>query len=320
MRKPMGRLVLALLKVDEVVGKGRGVIGVTRWTWLVSVGSLRGRGSRRRRVEAVVETRLRRRTCALWSPRAAARKQPGFALLPAAGRPAIRCRLFRCGAVGIAAGALLSLSVTVRGASTTRGEPGSARVRRGWNAVQESPRGMLIEVALRPGVDEVSARAPVRRQREFGSTLPRSSPLVMPIAGEVMGRRRRVCSSRVELDAEPDGGWTTGARTGTDRVAAGLFLFDAANAVRRWEFPGLIDADHAADGDADLLDLANGYWPYDLIWRSGTVPTISLCLASGGFARTSRRMTPATSLSPNSSESRSRRVIGALPGLLIGNA
>lgn len=46
---------------------------------------------------------------------------------------------------------------------------------------------MLIETALRPGVDEVSARAPVRRQREFGSTLPRSSPLVMPIAGEVMG-------------------------------------------------------------------------------------------------------------------------------------
>lgn len=69
----------------------------------------------------------------------------------------------------------------------------------------------------------------------------------------------------VVLDTGPDGQWATNAVTGADLAAPSLFLFEAANIIRRHELAELITADQAALAHADLLELVIEQWPYEVL-------------------------------------------------------
>ncbi len=69
----------------------------------------------------------------------------------------------------------------------------------------------------------------------------------------------------VLLDAGPAGEWATSAVAGGDPAAPHLLLFEASNIIRRHDVAGLISTDQAAQAHADLLELAIGLWPYELL-------------------------------------------------------
>lgn len=69
----------------------------------------------------------------------------------------------------------------------------------------------------------------------------------------------------VVLDAGPVGQWATTAVAGADLAAPHLVLFEASNIIRRHELGGMVSADQAAQAHADLVDLAVGLWPYELL-------------------------------------------------------
>jgi predicted nucleic acid-binding protein len=67
------------------------------------------------------------------------------------------------------------------------------------------------------------------------------------------------------LDGGPDGRWATDALAGTELAAPSSIAFEVANILRRHELAGLVSTDQAAQADADLLDLAVEWWPYELL-------------------------------------------------------
>jgi predicted nucleic acid-binding protein len=73
------------------------------------------------------------------------------------------------------------------------------------------------------------------------------------------------------LDSGPDGDWAAGVLAGGELAAPALVDWEVANIVRRQELAGLVSSDQASQAHADLLDLALGRWPYELLatrsWR-----------------------------------------------------
>ena len=69
----------------------------------------------------------------------------------------------------------------------------------------------------------------------------------------------------VLLDAGSEGQWATSALVGAALAAPHLILFEASNIIRRQELAGLVSADQAVQAHADLLELAIGLWPYELL-------------------------------------------------------
>lgn len=67
------------------------------------------------------------------------------------------------------------------------------------------------------------------------------------------------------LDSGPDGQWAAERLRSAELFAPSLLPYECANIIRRHELSGLVSADQAAQGHADLVDLAVNLWPYELL-------------------------------------------------------
>ena len=156
--------------------------------------------------------------------------------------------------------------VTIRNIPDRVRDELAARAARAGKSLQEYLRGLLVEAADKPTVDDVLARCPGARDRDGSAHRSGCNPGCPRRRSAMTGRLVCDASAVVTalLDSGATGTWMATRLAGAQLFAPALMPFECS-IIRRHELAEIISADQAAQAHFDLLELPVELWPYELL-------------------------------------------------------